>query len=168
MEPVKQCNFSKDEKNQKIVDDYKLNVLGIKINDLSLRVHNLLERAEKADRLQRFVDLVKRAETDERLQKVIEIASAEKENPLNRGYFRTIIENQFRVSWSQFFGAQTCDKCHKKFEPYGRGSITNLKTHAVADFSTVTLHNIAEHGYFSMGKERIVPLKLCQAIYDNI
>ena len=168
MEPVKQCNFSKDEKNQKIADDHKLNTLGVRISDLSWRVNYLLEKAEKADRLERFGNLVERAETDDRLKKVMEIAKKEKENPLDRGYFKTVIDNQFRVSWSRFFGAQTCKICHKKFEPYGRGSIINLRTNTIANFSTVTLHNIAEHGYFSMGKERIVPLKFCQSVYDDI
>jgi|GEM_PF-5676737 len=168
MGPVKQCNFSKDEQNQKIVDDHKLNVLGIKINDLSLRIHNLLESAEKADRLERFVNLVQRAETDDRLKRVLEIAKKEKDNPLDRGYFKVIIDFQFRVSWSRFFGSQTCEICQKNFEPYGRGTITNLKTNAIATFSTNSLHKIAEHGFFSMDKERIPPLKFCQAVYDNI
>lgn len=163
-----QVNFSEVQLKEILKDYSKLKTLGVTTSDIATKVNNLLIKAEKLERLERFGNLVERAETDDRLKRIIEIAKDEEENPLNRGYFKIIVDNQFLVSWSRFFGSQTCELCHMKFEPYGRGSITNLNTHALSNFSTVSLHKIAVHGYFSMGKERVPPLQLCQVVYDDI
>ena len=168
MEPTMQVNFSKVQLKEIIKDCSKLEPLGITTNNVTTRVNNLLIKAEKLERLERFGNLLERAENDDRIKKIIEIAKVEKENPLNRGYFKIIVDNQFLVSWSRFFGSQTCEFCQMKFEPYGRGSITNLKTQTISNFSTISLHKIALHGYFSIGKERVPPLQICQAVFDDI
>lgn len=131
MQPVTQDHYNEGQKCQMRIDDEKLRNLGTTTNEINDRIRLILGKG------------------------------AVQGDVFKKGYFKTTIDEKFEVSYSSFYGTLKCKICSMEFPRYGRGMIKNLDNRVFFQFSTLTLHHLVKHRYFSDGKEHMDPLQLC-------